>query len=110
MPTTKVVDELHEPNRSKFREPFIAAMLFVVGLAACWSGFGSEFWGNWMHSISFNLGVGVICVALGKVIHSAFPRLAVLKTAAVFGVIAVLFLWTYPGWLALHFLIHNIVN
>jgi hypothetical protein len=84
----------------------IAAACFALGAVLCPLKFGTMFWGNWLHSASFH--VGLVAVSAGIALLVAGYTASWTVGIAVFGVLLVLdafLFWTFPGWLMLHHLI-----
>lgn len=81
--------------------------LLAVGVYFCSLDYGRQFWGNWLHSGSFNLGLLAISFAIGSFIANTRSLVSGLVVGIALVVFAGLLLWTYPGWLLLHSLIHG---
>jgi hypothetical protein len=83
------------------------AIVLASGLALCSAQFGTMFWGNWLHSASFSIGLLIVLLAIGIFCGALVDSRKVGVTA--FGVLFVLYLfffWTFIGWLLLFKLIH----
>ncbi len=89
----------------------ISGLFLVMGLVLCCLGYGTQFWGNWIHTSSFNGGLIMVCGAVSAIAGSMSLSSRVGWGLFAFFLITIgLFLWTYPGWLLLHTLINALVK
>jgi hypothetical protein len=84
--------------------------LLALGLVLCHWEYGAQFWGNWMHTRSFNLGIAFISVSMGAFVGTSRSRFADLLSTIILLLLAVALLWTYPGWLLLHTVISKLLE
>lgn len=90
--------------------PAGGGLCLATGLWLCWSEFGHEFWGNWLHSGSFTLGA-VLVVVGGSLIAGPFVGRKPTIVCAVGLLVAYLaLLWTWPGWLVVHHVIGRSID
>ena len=69
------------------------------------------FWGNWLHSLSFTLGLAAICLAAAIFTGAVTRNFTIGIALFVVLIIAdLLFFWTFLGWLALHQFIWNLLH
>src|SRR4051812_47146532 len=89
----------------------LTLLLIVVGLVLCGWEYGTMFWGNWLHSTTFNLGVLAICTSAAFFVGNICARraglfmpglLAFVITAYVLAIVVFIVLWSFPGWSILH--------
>src|SRR5688500_17869168 len=81
--------------------------LAIIGAILWRLQFGEMFWGNWLHSRSFSVGLLSILAAIGLAAGISSKRGRV--GTIVFGVLLVAYLfffWTFIGWLILYKAIH----
>jgi hypothetical protein len=84
--------------------------LLAIGMTLCGWEYGSQFWGNWLHTLSFNIGLALICVVVSLFAGTAWSRQTGLYTAFLAFFAIGFFLWTYPGWLILHALLSKLLR
>jgi hypothetical protein len=94
--------------RFSLRILIVSVTFWAVGLGLCRLEYGTQFWGNWLHTASFNLGAALICVGVGIFIARALSIVAGLIAAFSLLALTFVFLWTYPGWLMLHSLVSRL--
>lgn len=97
------------PNYCHYRPIHLLfiGILLAIGLALCSTQFGTMFWGNWLHSVSFSLGI--ISVLLAIAVFGGLLANSKLAFASTLGTLLFLYVflfWTFPGWLLLYKLIH----
>src|SRR4051812_13615185 len=81
----------------------LSTALLIAGLALCALEYGKMFWGNWLHSLSFSCGaLSIIAAATIYLLCATKKPWVSGGTAAFLMFVYWLFLWTFPGWLALH--------
>ena len=84
--------------------------LLVLGLVLCCWEYGTVFWGNWLHTASFNFGIAFICVGVGLFAGASRSRFTGLITTAILLLLGAILLWTFPGWLLLYTVISKLLN
>jgi hypothetical protein len=88
----------------------VCITLVALGVSLCRWHFGSQHWGNWLHMASFKAVLFVVCAAFGLFIGSIKSRRAGMIAFTSLICLAIVLLWTFPGWLVLHSLIWNLTQ
>jgi len=81
----------------------------TAGVVLCYSEYGEDFWGDWLHSRSFNIGLLSTTFGIAVFVGARFSRKAGFIVAAALLLSIWWWLWTYPGWLILYHFIYRFV-
>lgn len=102
--------EVHGQYRFSLRSILGCITFVAVGLSLCLWQSGSQHWGNWLHSATFNVGLLILFSAVGLFVAGVKTAWTGMIAFAVLVCLAIALLWTFPGWLALHTLIWNLTQ